>query len=179
MIRQSLHLDFHRPRRAAAAPGWLLLGAGLLVLGGLLAWHVLRLAPGLAAGEARLRDLQATLAARQPASVRGDERQLAVHWQRSARVARELAAPWDRLFGVLEAAADRPVALLSIEPDAVRGELVLTGEARDQAALLDYYRYLQGQSVLSAVVLQAHQVNRQDRQKPVRFRVSARWGTGA
>jgi Tfp pilus assembly protein PilN len=145
----------------------------------MVAWHVLRLAPGLAAGEERLRDLQATLAARQPASVRGDERQLAVHWQRSARVARELAAPWARLFAVLETAADQPVALLSIEPDAVRGELVLTGEARDQEALLAYYRYLQGQAVLSAVVLQAHQVNRQDRQKPVRFRVSARWGEGA
>jgi Tfp pilus assembly protein PilN len=174
-----MHLDFRRPRRAAAGLGWLLLGAGLLLLGGMLAWHGLVLDPGLRAAEGRWRELQAALAARQPASVRGDEQQLAVHWQRGARVARELAAPWEPLFAVLEAAADRPVALLSIEPDATRGELVLTGEARDHEALLDYYRYLQGAAVLSAVVLQTHQVNQQDRQKPVRFRVSARWGKAA
>lgn len=177
--RQSMHLDFRRPRRPASRLGWLTLGLGLLVFAGLLVWHRAYLAPGLAASEGRLREVQTSLAARQPASVKGDERQLAAEWQRTAHVASDLAAPWEHLFGMLEAAADRPVALLSVEPDAARGELVLTGEAHDYEALLDYYRYLQQQPVLAAVVLQTHQINRQDREKPVRFRIGARWGKAA
>ena len=51
----------------------------------------------------------------------------------------------------------------------------LTGEARDFDVLMNYFRHLQEQPVLTEVVLQTHQINRQDRDKPVRFRIAAHW----
>lgn len=155
--------------------GWALLAMGLIGVGAVVAWRFLDLEPRLHAGEAELRQLQTTLAAREPAAIRLSDDQLAGEWSRAAKVAQELAAPWAPLFGVLEGAAGQPVALLSLEPDGARHELVLTGEARNFAALLDYYRYLQKQPMLNTVALKTHQVNRQDRDKPVRFRITAHW----
>jgi Tfp pilus assembly protein PilN len=175
MSGTGMHLDFVHPRRPASWGGWVLLGFGVLLLGSSLAWQRLVLEPRLVAAEGEWRRLQAEFAAREPAGIRLNDEQLAAEWTRAARVAEELAAPWAPLLAMLESAADQPVALLSLEPDAARQELVLTGEARNFAALLDYYRYLQQQRTLSAVALQTHQVNRQDRDKPVRFRITARW----
>jgi Tfp pilus assembly protein PilN len=170
-----MHLDFIRPRRRPAASAWLLLLLGLVAAGSLAAWRVLTVEPDLRAAEAELRSLQAGLATRQPSSARLNDEQLASDWARAAKIAEDLAAPWAELFGVLESAAGQPVALLSVEPDGARRELVLNGEARDYAALLDYYRFLQQQPLLSGVALHTHQVNQQDRDKPVRFRITARW----
>jgi Tfp pilus assembly protein PilN len=170
-----MHLDFLHPHRPAARSGWLLLCFGLLALGTALGWYFLSVAPRVAASEAELRRLQDAVAAKEPATIRLSDQQLAAEWTRAAKVARELAVPWAPLFAILEGAAGQPIALLSLDPDGNRRELVLTGEARNFAALLDYYRYLQQQSMLNSVALQTHQVSRQDRDKPVRFRITAHW----
>jgi Tfp pilus assembly protein PilN len=170
-----MHLDFLHPHRRPAIGGWLLLLLGLLALAGALGWRFLDLGPRLVSGEAELRRLQGAVAAGEPATVRLSDEQLAAEWARAAKVAKELAAPWAPLFALLEGATGQPVALLSLEPDGNRHELILTGEARNFAALLDYYRYLQQQPMLTTVALQTHQVSRQDRDKPVRFRITAHW----
>lgn len=171
----AMHLDFLQPHRRASRAGWGLLGLGALALVAAVAWRMAVLEPQLHAAEADLRQLQAALAAREPAAVRLTDEQLASEWSRASKVAAELAVPWNSLFDILDGAADQPVALLSLEPDGARHELVLTGEARNFPALLDYYRYLQQQPMLNTVALKTHQVNRQDRDKPVRFRITARW----
>jgi Tfp pilus assembly protein PilN len=170
-----MHLDFLRPHRRASVWGWLMLGLSLLAVGLLMDWRWLELEPQLQAGDAELRRLQSTLNSRPGDTLRLTDEQLATQWTAAAKAAQDLATPWPALFVLLEDGADGNIALLSLEPDGVRHELLLTGEARNYAALLDYLRFLQDQPLLSAVALQTHQVNRLDRDKPVRFRITAHW----
>ena len=171
---EHVHLDFALPRRPATAAGWLALLCGLVGAVAVVAWDQTYWQPLNAAGAARLRLLQA--AARQTAIPRLDDARLQVEWSRARTVAEELNLPWEALFSTFEAEAAQPVALLSLEPDAGKHELVLTGEARNTAAMLAYFRSLQQQKIFSGLALHTHQVNRQDRENPIRFRVTAHWG---
>lgn len=169
-----MHLDFVRPHRPASGWGWVLLVAGVLVCGAALQWRYMTMEPQLQAVQQQLQVLQREQTGG-PATARLSDKQLQADWARAAKVTQELAAPWPGLLALLEGAAEQPVALLSLELDGSRHDMVLTGEARNYAALLDYFRYLQQQKMLSGVALQTHQVNRQDRDKPMRFRISAHW----
>lgn len=171
-----LHLNFaNTPRPAGAAP-WLLLLVGAAACALAIGWDRLYWQPQLAEGERQLQAVQSALAAQQPGTLKIDDAQLASEWKRAITVARELNLPWEKLFSTFEAQAEQPVGILTLEPDASKGELVLTAEARNFEAMLAYYRMLQQQENFSAVVLHTHQVNQQDREKPIRFRVTAKWG---
>jgi Tfp pilus assembly protein PilN len=170
-----LHLDFLQAQRPASRWGWLLGLAGVAALGAVLSWHWLELEPEVTNRAAEIGRLQTRLRSSESAGPRMGEQQLAQEWTPAAAVAQQLSAPWDELFALLEKGADQQVALLSLDPDLAKREILLTGEARHYAALMAYYRYLQEQPQLSNVVVHSHQVNRQDRDRPVRFRVSAHW----
>jgi Tfp pilus assembly protein PilN len=172
---QKMNLDFARQRRLAGPAGWLLLTVGAVCVTALVVWVQVDRQPRLGEREAALRKLQATLTARQPAAVKMDDKQLADEWLRAMRVAGDLSLPWEKLFGILEANAGRPVALLTLEPDAVKHEIALTAEAKNFDEMLGYYRVLQQQDMFAGVALQTHQVNQQDREKPIRFRITAKW----
>jgi len=171
-------LDFAR-RRPAGPARWGLLAFGLASLVALAAGEYAYWQPQFAANAERLHALREALATRHPATARIEGTQLLGEWNRAMDVAQELNLPWEKLFAVFEAEAERPVALLSFEPDVVKRELVLTGEARDFDAMLAYYRMLQQRENLAAVTLHTHQVNQQDRDKPVRFRITAQWRTAS
>lgn len=83
---------------------------------------------------------------------------------------------WEQLFGVLERAQNNDIALLTLQPDAKRGNVVLTGEARNMPALITYQRKLNDS--LRDVVLTTHEVQQQNPQQPVRFTISAHWSEG-
>ena len=170
-----MHLDFLHPHRRSRQAGWLLLSLGLLAVAAVLSWRWLELEPRLLAAQSQLQRAQAALSANEPVLHKLSDEQLSRDWSQAASVAQQLSTPWEALFAEIEAGAAPAVALLSLEPDAARHELVLGGEARDYAALVDYYRYLQSQPMLSSVALQTHQMNRQDRDKPMRFRITAHW----
>ncbi len=170
-----IDLDFVTHRRAGIA-GWLILFAGIAAAGAVVAWQQLNQAPRLAEREARWSELDRAIAARQPAPVRGDDKQLAADWSKAIAVAGDLNLPWEQLFATFESQKERPVALLSLEPDAVKHEIVVTAEAKNFDEMLSFYRYLQDQPIFHAVSLHAHQVNQQDREKPIRFRITAAWG---
>ena len=170
-----MHLDFVSGRLPAGVSGWLLLLFGLLGTVAVVAWERLNLHPLNAADEERLRSLQATIEARRAAVPRMDDAQLVAEWTRAIAVADELNLPWETLFATLEAQKERPVAILSLDPDAGKRELVLTGEAKNFEEMLAYYRLLQQQGIFSGLALHTHQVNLQDREKPIRFRVTAKW----
>ena len=93
-----------------------------------------------------------------------------------AAVAAALNHPWDKLFSMLEAAPPGQVALLTLEPNAALHELVLTAEANNFNAMLDFYLLLGKQTDLSNLALHSHQINQQDNDKPIRFRITATWG---
>lgn len=88
---------------------------------------------------------------------------------------RRIATPWDELFQALEAAQTEGAALLSIEPDAEGGSVLLTGEARDYLKMLSYALALASVKTLKNVHLLRHETKQSDPQRPVAFALSASW----
>ena len=86
-----------------------------------------------------------------------------------------LNAPWDALLADIESAMDERVALLGLEPDLLRKELRLRGEAKDIDSVLDFMRRIDATAMLDAAHLDQHQLNLQDPQRPVLFVLVARW----
>ncbi len=169
-----LYVDLDYQRKKVSG-----LGLGLLACG-LIAAVAANLAE-MAATQA-LTSAQAQLAeARKPALRRqaaeqatgSKEAQLALH--EAEAVVRELRQPWDGLFAAIEDAKTDDVALLSVDPDANRGLLRIGGEARRREAMLDFVQRLEGEGVLHDVLLVEHAIQLQNRDKPVRFSISATW----
>jgi Tfp pilus assembly protein PilN len=106
-----------------------------------------------------------------PLGARELEAQLA-----SARaVMRRLSLPWDALFRAIESADAKTVALLTIQPNAERRTLAISGEAKAFEHVLDYIRQLERSDPLVNVHLTNHKIEQQDPQKPVRFTLVADW----
>lgn len=175
MIMADLHLDFVNPRRPATPVGWAVLAIGMLLLAAAVFWYARFVEPGIAGTEQEVARLQKELAAREPVALKLSDAQLTTEWQKALAINQRLGAPWQKLLTMLESYVDEPVALLSIDPDLTKKDLLLTGEARNLEALLDFMRFLKRQSMLADVTLQSHQVNKHDRDRPVRFRISATW----
>lgn len=91
-------------------------------------------------------------------------------------VLQQLGLPWSALLAHLETTASPKIALLSVRPDATKGRLRLSGEARQLADVLQYIDALTVDGLVSEVVLEQHEVVATDTQKPVRFSISAHWG---
>ena len=168
---QRIHLDFINTRRPAGTAGWLLLLIALVCTVALVArdqlyWQSLR---------AHDADKLRALESRQASLPKLNETQLVAEWSRAMVIADELNLPWEKLFAMFEAEVGRPVAILSLDTDAGKRELALTGEARNFEAMLAYYRLLQQQEIFSGLALHTHQINRQDRENPIRFRITAKW----
>jgi hypothetical protein len=103
---------------------------------------------------------------------------LAQAWQRARNVSVQLGLPWQRFFVALgQYTSNGNVAFLSIEPEPVKGHVVLTAEARNLDAMLKFVAEMQENPDFSEVVLQSHTINKTVPEKPVRFRVSATWRT--
>ncbi|MFC3530796.1 hypothetical protein ACFOLG_01220 [Vogesella facilis] len=90
-----------------------------------------------------------------------------------------LSQPWDALFAELETAANKQVALLALEADGNKRLLHITAEVKQRQALLDYIARLERLPGLSAVTLQEHHINVQDKELPIRFTLQAHWETAS
>jgi len=89
-----------------------------------------------------------------------------------------LSTPWSALLNDLEqAAADSgdEVALLQVVPDRSKRQVRIAAEARTLPAALAYVKRLQQTATLRFPMLEAHEVRTADRNRPVRFEVSAEW----
>lgn len=169
----ALTLDFRHNDRPF---GWinsllLLTGLALLSLTAYYAWQM----------SERTSELESFVASRSKPAAKssasrnsGEQQEMEREMGVARNVVTQLNLPWEPMFKVLEDAPQK-VALLSVEPDARKRELVLTGEAKDFTEMLDYVRYLQGQPMFFGINLQTHQINQQDNDKPVRFRLTAGW----
>lgn len=174
----NLHLDFICPVRPASRLAWIF-GMGTLVgLVMLMAWNYAVLEPDVDLKTAQLRKIRQELSSHAPPAPKLSEKQLVAEWQKALEISHHLATPWQVLFSMLESHEDQNVALLSIDPDIAKKDLVISGEARNLESLLDYVRFLQSQRILRDVTLLSHQINQQDKDKPVRFRISAIWEHG-
>ena len=90
-------------------------------------------------------------------------------------VLNQITLPWDKLFQAVEWSSGKDVALLTIEPDAEKHVVKISGEAKNIAAVLNYVRHLSEQEIFNSVYLQSHQVQEQNPEKPVRFALVAAW----
>ena len=90
----------------------------------------------------------------------------------------ELATPWALLLNDLESAAKdsaKDVALLEIAPDREKQTVRLSGEARSLQAALDYLSRLQEADSIIYPLLENHEIQISDRNRPVRFVIVADW----
>jgi Tfp pilus assembly protein PilN len=175
-MRPRLHLDFVRPR---APRTWL--GAGLLAAGAFAAVATLveyRAAAAEAARlEARIADTQRMVRRDLPRlrQTSLDPKAVAEEVRNANAVLAQLTIPWDALFREIEAAGDRTVALLSIQPDAGARALRITGEARRFEDVLAYIGRLEGRPALANVFLASHELRPGGAQRPVAFALVGQW----
>ena len=90
-------------------------------------------------------------------------------------VLNQITLPWDKLFQAVEWSSGKDVALLTIEPDAEKHVVKISGEAKNIEAVLNYVRHLSDQEIFNSVYLQSHQVQEQNPERPVRFALIATW----
>lgn len=90
-------------------------------------------------------------------------------------ISAQLSTPWNPLLTSLEQVNAPDIALLSIEPNRKKQQLVLTGQAKNMAAILQYVQALAQLNGLAQVYLLKHQVDQSDPFKPVGFTIVAQW----
>ena len=171
-----LDLDFH-PRRLSRL-GLACLAAGILAVAAVGAdYQDAARQTGL--WQERLERLRQP--PRQRATPRaGDDRDVQQMTQAAQAVSRDLQRPWADLFAALEKAKSDDVALLSLNPDASRGLVRITGEARQREAVLAFIERLDQDRALGNVMLVEDQIRQEVPERPVRFLISADWaGAGA
>lgn len=173
-----LELDF-QPRRTALA-AWALLGLGASLLAG-----VIVLTQGFDQQQADL-DHQVDVLERQlgkrpehtstltPAQSREQTEKLA----QMRSVSQQLQRPWERLFNMLEAMPQDDVALLTLTPDARKGQVRISAEARDLEAMLTFHKALEASGELRDVSLLNHEIMAKQAEHPVQFNLSATWEIG-
>lgn len=90
-------------------------------------------------------------------------------------VIRQLALPWEDMFNAFELATNDEVALLSMEPDAKKRLVRVTAESKATTGMLSYIKRLQQSALLDEVVLQKHEEQSRDPDRPIRFVVTSVW----
>ena len=171
-LPQPVWLDFVAPERRAP-----LAGAALCVLG-LAAAVALGLAFERKLAERSRLDaaLGATAQPRHSAPTPESLKSAA----EAANVERELGIPWTRLLAELEAASHDSagsISLLQVEPDPGKRVVRITAEVRALPDALAYLKRLQKSEVLRDPMLESHERRKDDREHPLRIKVSAEWRT--
>ena len=174
-----LMLDF-QPRRRSSPLGWSLLAGGVVLA---LTCIVIQ---QQVSGEAEqqqghLQTTQRVLTGDTGAKVNltpAETREQAQNLAEMRKVSQQLRRPWERLFATLEAMPRENVALLTLTPDARKGQVRISAEARDLDAMLDFHRRLEACDELSDVSLLSHEIVANVPEHPVQFNLSASWEIG-
>jgi len=87
----------------------------------------------------------------------------------------QLNLPWRGLHDAIQAATPAAIALLALEPDARKGSVRITAEARTSDDMIAYVGQLQRIDWFGTVLLARHEINEQDPNRPIRFQIDARW----
>ncbi|MCC6532010.1 MAG: PilN domain-containing protein [Burkholderiales bacterium] len=174
-MMRALALDFAPRRRAGAWIGWVILLAGVIAAG-LTVERLESLEKRRELLEARMQQ-QARASGRSSTSGAAAESPQAAERRTLARraIVRGLGRPWDALFADIESAAHEDVALLAIEPDVRRGDVRISGEARDAPALSAYIAHLERTHALERVHLVQHERVADAGERALRFTVSGYW----
>jgi Tfp pilus assembly protein PilN len=174
-----LQLDF-QPRRRSGPLGWSLLGLGLVLALGCAGLQQ-HLEGQALEQQGHLQQARRQLGGEAEGSVSlspAQSREQAQNLEEMRKVSQQLRRPWERLFAMLEALPRDDVALLSLTPDARKGQVRISAEARDLEAMLNFHRQLEASDELSDVSLLNHEIVAQVAEHPVQFNLSATWEMG-
>ena len=174
-----LMLDFQPPRRSSPL-GWSLLLAGSVLVLGCVALQQ-HLSQQAEQQQGHLQNTQRVLTgdnAGKPGLTPAETREQAQNLAEMRKVSQQLRRPWERLFAMLEALPKDDVALLTLTPDARKGLLRISAEARNLEAMLEFHRLLETSDELSDVSLLNHEIVAQSAEHPVQFNLSATWEMG-
>lgn len=173
-----LQLDF-QPRRTALS-AWALLGVGASLVAGAIVvqqnFNQQQTAVGqqLEVFERQLGKRPERAVSLTPAQSREQTEKLA----QMRSVSQQLQRPWERLFSMLEALPQDDIALLTVTPDARKGQVRISAEARDLEAMLAFHKRLEASGELSDVSLLNHEIIAKQPEHPVQFNLSATWEIG-
>ncbi len=95
--------------------------------------------------------------------------------QYAREIVTQLSTPWNPLLSALESSSMQNVALLSVEPNRKKQQLVITGQAKNMESALSYIKRLEAIEGLSQVYLLKHQIDQTDPNQPVGFTILAHW----
>ena len=174
MLRQ--RLDFAHPQPAVKLSGnlggALVLAASVLLAAGLVA-HQRDLAEELDSVETKIGRLARAQSPR--LAVQGSRQTVAEEVRRVNQAAMRLTIPWEELFQTVEAAADKRVALLALQPNFQKRELKISGEADDFGVIRRYVERLESGEALAEVRLVSHEVVSRPGATRIRFELTAAW----
>jgi hypothetical protein len=91
------------------------------------------------------------------------------------QVAQSLQSPWADLLDAIEMQPAGTVALLAIEPSALKRTVRITAEASSAEAMLEHLSMLQQDPRLSGVTLVSHQRQMQAPGAPWRYQIQGSW----
>jgi Tfp pilus assembly protein PilN len=176
---RALMLDF-QPQRRSGPLGWSLLAGGLaLTLACVLVQQ--HVSEQSTQQQGHLQTTQRVLTgdtsgkvSLTPAQIREQAQNLA----EMRKVSQQLRRPWERLFAMLEAMPRDDIALLTLTPDARKGQVRISAEARDLEAMLAFHQRLEASDELSDVSLLSHEIVANVPEHPVQFNLSASWEIG-
>jgi hypothetical protein len=172
---RSFYFDFIAIPRARLWVRSILLITGLCAIAGVLGFERIVLNPQLDAQRQLIASQRAKMGSKTTVSNMKPE-QLSAAWRAAQSAAIQLNLPWDRFFASLgEASNASEVALISIEPDSQKGQVVVVAEARTLDSMLNFVSALQISDEFSEVALQSHFINRTVPEQPIRFRLSTKW----
>lgn len=170
---RALELDFYRSGPGSLWAGRLLLAVSV-AFAGYVGLSYYEAQDSIAGSEARLAELDGPAAAARrvaarPQNVSAEEMVFA------RETIGRLSTPWSNLFGALESRTPQKVSLLSIEPDRESGTVVISGEAADYLAALNYVLELRRAGTLSNVHLVKHEMQKAPGPYPLSFSIAAHW----
>ncbi len=169
----TIDLDYRNPLRPFPWAGAVLLVLGVAALAAA-AMHYREAMARADYWEAKAGQAARSTARPMPVSQR-ELADMALEIRHANEVLGQITLPWDSLFNAVEWSAGKDIALLTIEPDAEKHQVKIRGEAKTIDAMLGYVRHLSAQDAFSSVYLQSHQVQRRERENPVRFALVASW----
>jgi Tfp pilus assembly protein PilN len=171
---QPIELDYLSDGRSIWI-GAVALVAGLFAVL-LVAWSYQEESQKVSQQEMLIADVRHVSAARQTmVTTEKDSEQVALEVKQANSIILELSLPWKELFNAFESSRLSDIAVLAIEPDAQKGLVRISGEAKSLDSLPGYIAYLQKIPLFTDVALLNHQIQDQDPQRPVRFMIQANW----
>jgi hypothetical protein len=172
-----LELDFMAQRKPPGTMGWLMLGAGVLAVLGVLVEHF-DLRETLADAQQRLvRQQRALHRAPSPLPAKSHLKVSDAELRRAAQLAQELQRPWLSMLADIESAAGDDIVLLAIESSSNRdgSSLRLTGEGRSLEAVFAYSQRLLARPDLDSARIEGYEFKKGGTAETVVFKLTARW----